>query len=761
KLTAALEQKQQVIIQQQQAAKNQEQALALKTRFENLAAKETELAAKLESEPTIKHKQQTLKQAESAAKIAHLYTHQLAEAKALSNLSQQVQQSKLDKEAAEQQNQQAEKILATAKAAFTKVDDLKKQQIELQQHQSRISELTAATDLLQTNEKTLATSQQNLQSKKDQQTQLVNEQSSLETQTTELNKALESLAKQQIECESLRSKVEQRKTLEALKKSQTQLKQNETRQQEEHDSNKSSFEALQKTARQTELAWHSGQAALLAAELQENNPCPVCGSKDHPNPAKTNSGGLLVDKQQVDDDRSNENAARDTLDQSREKLDGVQNELKINVSKITEIEQALSELATQPLDAAVSSLAVIESEVKALLAQQNTLKDITNRIQEIKSVLANMSNELAELETKATSDNEQVIQARTNVQQLEKLIPAQYREANQLSKALKELEVSIISLTNNLTQAETNQTQKRSDKDKINSRHETLLSQLKEQTQQTENAEQGWNTALGKSAFDDVAAFNNALLSDEAQHQLKAEIEAYRSELDALKGVVKQLKTDLAKQSQPDLESIEQQLAALTTQFKAADDAWRKLEERNNQLKAIQKKLIEAHKTNAALDAEYAVYGTLSEVATGQTGNKISLQRFVLGVLLEDVLIQASQRLNKMTNGRYQLVRKEDRAKGNKASGLELEVEDSYTGKTRSVATLSGGESFLAALSLALGLSDVVQAYSGGIKLDTLFIDEGFGSLDQDSLDLAITTLIDLQASGRTIGIISHVTELK
>ncbi|MDH5426453.1 MAG: SMC family ATPase, partial [Gammaproteobacteria bacterium] len=248
-LTAALEQKQQVIIQQQQAAKNQEQALALKTRFENLAAKETELAAKLESEPTIKHKQQTLKQAESAAKISHLYTHQLAEAEALSNLGQQVQQSKLDKETAEQQNQQAEKILATAKAAFTKVDDLKKQQIELQQHEVRISELTAATDLLQTNEKTLAASQQNLQSKKDQQTQLVNEQSSLETQTAALNKTLESLAKQQIALESQRTKVEQRKTLEALRKSQTQLKQNETRQQEEHDSNKSSFEALQKTAR--------------------------------------------------------------------------------------------------------------------------------------------------------------------------------------------------------------------------------------------------------------------------------------------------------------------------------------------------------------------------------------------------------------------------------------------------------------------------------------------------------------------------------
>lgn len=88
-------------------------------------------------------------------------------------------------------------------------------------------------------------------------------------------------------------------------------------------------------------------------------------------------------------------------------------------------------------------------------------------------------------------------------------------------------------------------------------------------------------------------------------------------------------------------------------------------------------------------------------------------------------------------------------------------VEDGYTGKARDVATLSGGESFMAALSLALGLSDVVQSYSGGIRLDTLFIDEGFGSLDPESLDLAVQTLIDLQQTGRTVGVISHVSELK
>ena len=114
-----------------------------------------------------------------------------------------------------------------------------------------------------------------------------------------------------------------------------------------------------------------------------------------------------------------------------------------------------------------------------------------------------------------------------------------------------------------------------------------------------------------------------------------------------------------------------------------------------------------------------------------------------------------------MSKGRYILLRKEDRAKGNKASGLELEVEDSWTGRVRPVSTLSGGESFMASLSLALGLSDVVQAYAGGIHLDTLFIDEGFGSLDADSLDLAIRTLMDLRDTGRMVGIISHVSELK
>jgi exonuclease SbcC len=160
-------------------------------------------------------------------------------------------------------------------------------------------------------------------------------------------------------------------------------------------------------------------------------------------------------------------------------------------------------------------------------------------------------------------------------------------------------------------------------------------------------------------------------------------------------------------------------------------------------------------------EERYSVIGRLAEVSNGNNGYGITFQRFVLGVLLEDITAAATERLKLMSRGRYHLRRTLDRTRKNAAGGLELEVFDTYTGIERSVNTLSGGESFLASLSLALGLADVVQAYSGGISLDTIFVDEGFGTLDPESLDFAMKTLIDLQKGGRLVGIISHVPELK
>jgi len=160
-------------------------------------------------------------------------------------------------------------------------------------------------------------------------------------------------------------------------------------------------------------------------------------------------------------------------------------------------------------------------------------------------------------------------------------------------------------------------------------------------------------------------------------------------------------------------------------------------------------------------EKEYSIIKNLRDVSKGDNNARISLSKYVLAYYFEEILAQANLRLNKLTDGRYQLHRSSKVLDARKSEGLEIMVFDIYTGKEREIKTLSGGESFKAALALALGLASVVQSEAGGISLDTIFIDEGFGSLDTNSLDSAIEVLTELNSSGRMVGIISHVSELK
>ena len=151
----------------------------------------------------------------------------------------------------------------------------------------------------------------------------------------------------------------------------------------------------------------------------------------------------------------------------------------------------------------------------------------------------------------------------------------------------------------------------------------------------------------------------------------------------------------------------------------------------------------------------------LYDVLRGQNHVKISFERYVQIEYLEQIIHAANERLKHMSNGQFQLLRSERQETHGRQSGLGLDVYDAYTGQTRDVKTLSGGEKFNASLCLALGMADVIQSFQGSIRIDTMFIDEGFGSLDEESLNKAIDTLVDLQKSGRMIGVISHVAELK
>lgn len=166
-------------------------------------------------------------------------------------------------------------------------------------------------------------------------------------------------------------------------------------------------------------------------------------------------------------------------------------------------------------------------------------------------------------------------------------------------------------------------------------------------------------------------------------------------------------------------------------------------------------------KKREQLEQEYGVVGDVDRLLSGNNHLKLNLEQYVLISYFQDILRSANLRLRKMTNGRYEMFRQESVSDGRKKDHLEIEVLDYYTGKKRSIRTLSGGESFKAALCLALGLSDVIQSYAGGIQIDILFVDEGFGALDEESLNQAVDTLIQLAGEHRMIGIISHVEELK
>ena len=168
-------------------------------------------------------------------------------------------------------------------------------------------------------------------------------------------------------------------------------------------------------------------------------------------------------------------------------------------------------------------------------------------------------------------------------------------------------------------------------------------------------------------------------------------------------------------------------------------------------------------KKAGAVDERYGEVATLADTANGRLAgkDKIAFETYVQSMYFDRMIAAANRRLRAMTNERYKLVRRRAAITKSGQSGLDLDVMDAYTGKMRDASSLSGGESFKAALALALGLSDVVQAHAGGVQLDTMFIDEGFGSLDQESLQLAVKTLTELSGGDKLIGIISHVDELK
>ncbi|GIU24114.1 SMC family ATPase [Shewanella schlegeliana] len=519
------------------------------------------------------------------------------------------------------------------------------------------------------------------------------------------------------------------------------------------------FIETQTRNKQLQLVWHRGQAASLALQLNPGQPCPVCGSSEHPHPAQ--SAEQLPTEEELQQAQRNEESANDALNQAKSEYSGLKTKHQEQLKRVDELLQRIS-------DSSAQSIENLQLQLQQLQQQLNQANSAAQQLTQLRSQIQGWQAAEREQQVKLEAERErfqafqdQVSSLKGQVDQACAVIPEQYRSLDALNGAIDRAKAQVMALQQAINTVRHNHTkalEQDSAQSAVVAAAQANVTQAREQSDKTLSE---LNLQLASSGFGDKQALTQALISSEALSEIANEIAQYQQDCTANQTTLTQLNEKLSGQHKPVLLELETRLESIQTEQQTAESVWQHLQSRVTQLTQTQKQLKEADAKAKQLEDEYAVVGTLSEVANGQTGNKISLQRFVLSVLLDDVLLEASHRLQLMSKGRYRLLRKEDRAKGNKASGLELEVEDAYTSKVRPVATLSGGESFMAALSMALGLSDVVQAYAGGIKLDTLFIDEGFGSLDQDSLDLAVRTLMDLQSSGRMIGVISHVSEMK
>ncbi|MDX6017582.1 SMC family ATPase [Shewanella indica] len=800
-----------------QSAKTLDNAKALTAEFERRKLLQTQLDALEQRRAEIELHQQTLEKARKAEKL-------LPSLKELQFRQQEWQQAKAKEADYAKQLQSAEQRLKQAtddKATLAELDEqankLRRELEQLDKLQPAINELKQLTEEHELGLVELGRLERVEQQSHTELEQWQQQQQQLKSEEKELCSSAERQGPLHQALAALNTRLEKTKQLGHIKQKWQQAQAGLQQAEAYGHQCKAERQSAETEHQRLQLAWHTGQAAILAAKLQPGQPCPVCGGLDHPAPAEM--------AQDIPGE-AELNRARDAEQQASARHEAARSDYRHIKRQTEELQLELQRLSAElhafiaadvttgdTADVTTGDTADVKTgvtadvktgvttEVKAdaaMDADSYVKADLASEIDRLESRRRQLLNELQQAEAAQTRLNncrKQLQQAEQQVEQRLKHSETQLQQLQQLREQLSlagvrkdaalaalpgeyhalAAEAALELMARQLEQKQSEWQQLKQRQQDINqqyteavSQHKALMQALtsgREDSARAEQfaikAQQTLDDALKQSGFTDRQTLEQAQL-DEAQMQALAEkIEVWRTQRFEQQALLKAMDERLAGQSLPELGQLESFWQQQQQQLAEAESAWQTLNNRMQSLKGTEAQLNKEALATQALEQEYALIGTLSDVANGNSHSKVSLQRFVLSVLLDDVLLEASRRLALMSKGRYRLLRKEDRAKGNKASGLELEVEDAYSSKVRPVATLSGGESFMAALSLALGLSDVVQAYAGGIKLDTLFIDEGFGSLDQDSLELAVRTLMDLQSSGRMIGVISHVSEMK
>ena len=514
--------------------------------------------------------------------------------------------------------------------------------------------------------------------------------------------------------------------------------------------------------KETIRGWHLSQAMLLSRDLVAGEPCMVCGSTHHPELAHAhNAAHDIVEQEAVEQAQAKCAAARTALNTAEHAWIRSHGEVKHRQQRVAELSERLGDVAkvsVAELEQQKSRLETLSEEHQRaqlqLQKQQHQWRQLTGELQQQQKALQDARSKQQRAEHAVA----------TNAQRLEELtaqLPNAHRDATAIQQQLNAVQQQIEQLTSALEHSRVQREQAaekfaRTETSATHAQHQLTAAQAR-----LAEAEKAWQQGLHASEFADVSAFQQALLSKEQEQQANTQVQQWLQAMQRNEALREELTQQINNQEQPDLAQLQQQVEHTQEQLAQALDEWQSVRGEHSRLLSVQQRLKAKQESSVQLHEQYQVLGTLADAVAGNNSQRLTLHRFVLSILLDDVLHEASARLAKMSGGRYELRRDTEVRNLVSAGGLNLIVDDAYTGRVRPVNTLSGGESFMAALALALGLSDVVQSYAGGIRLETLFIDEGFGSLDEHALDAAIAVLAELRAHGRTIGVISHVRELK
>ena len=517
------------------------------------------------------------------------------------------------------------------------------------------------------------------------------------------------------------------------------------------------------------------QAGILASKLQENEPCPVCGSTNHPNKATIKENLKIPTKEEL-------KVAKENLDKlEKENLEKINNLTTLNSNKTTYLEQVNNHLsmlsATLNIDKTFNSETAkvvknLGTELKSVIDKlkdellkvidkislkekiEKELNLITTTINEREQSLIkleecekNYTTELTQNITKIDEYKKEIPENITNVKTLNKLIEVKTKELNISKEKLAKLRLENENLAKKL--------------EGENSTSKEINKSIEELKLEIANNKANFNEAIKEQGFDNIQTYEDAKLQISMVESLEKEVENYNSELKLTKAKQEDIINKTKDIVFMDITTIDEEIRSIQNNKKELESKLRELHAIIVGNKTILKNVENLNIEFKEIEEEYKVVGELADLANGKKAPYISFERYILASYFEDIIEAANIRLEKMTGDRFSLIRKTSKSKGAGQKGLELEIYDNYTDSSRDVSSLSGGESFKASLSLALGLSDIVQSNAGGVSLDTMFVDEGFGTLDPQSLDNAIDSLLELQRGGRLVGIISHVEELK